>query len=141
MSASASSPAILEARRIVAQQIGLRGFETLDPERQRAAYRELTAAQQVRFTEALSNYVRQHASLFTAQQMSVADAVVRNPLYGQPLADDAIRLGDFLDELGVEAAARGAQAWDRAWLIVGLAAVVAVAAAVLPGAIARARAS
>jgi hypothetical protein len=100
-----ASQALLDARTAVARQLGLAGFDTSDADAQRAAYRELSAADQIRFTDALSAYVYTNPDAFTTDQLAVANDRVTSPYYNTPLADTSLAAAasEFIDEAGKNA--------------------------------------
>ncbi len=77
----------LAARSAIAEQLGLPGFATADLAAQRAAYKALSAADQVRLVDALAAYVQQNPAGFAASQVATANTRVSDPAYGTGLAD------------------------------------------------------
>lgn len=100
-----TSTALIQARTAVAAQLGFAGFDTTDADAQRAAYRNLSAADQIRFTDALSAYVYTNPDQFTTDQLSVANDRLHSPYYNTPLADASLAaaVNDFVNEAGANA--------------------------------------
>ena len=100
-----TSQALLTARTAVAAQMGFSGFDTQDADAQRAAYRELSAADQIRFTDALSAYVYTNPDAFTTDQLAVANDRLQSPYYNTPLADTSLSaaVSEFVNEAGANA--------------------------------------
>lgn len=120
---------LLQARTAVAAQMGFPGFDTTSADDQRTAYRNLSAADQVRFTDQLSAYIYTNPTDFTSDQLAVAKDRIDSPAYNTPLADTSYTaaVGEFIDE----AYAQGKSIFTSVdtlikWLVVGTVAVALV---------------
>jgi hypothetical protein len=125
---------IPEARNAVGKSLGLYFFDG-----SAEAYSNLSAADQVRVTDALSSYIVANAGAFTPAQVSSATARTNSSSFNSPLADDSFDVGMFGDELLKNAAkvtATGASVLTKALYI---AVALGVLAYVLPAAIAKTR--
>jgi|SRR5581483_4398593 len=81
------STALQQAKAAVASQLGLSGFDQLDDGAQNVAYQNLSQADQVRFTDALSGYIYTNQDGFSTDQVTLARDRVKSPNYNTPLAD------------------------------------------------------
>ena len=95
----------LAARSLVAQQLGLPGFNTMDSAEQRAAYAALSPADQVRLADAVAVYVKSHPAGFSPEQTAEAQTRVSDPAFGTGMADTSFgaSVDEFFTAMGANA--------------------------------------
>ncbi len=96
MTTAEQTTLFLAARSLVAQQLGLPGFNTMDLSAQRSAYGALSPADQVRLADALAVYVKSNPAGFSPEQTAEASTRVSDPAFGTGMADTS--LGASVDE-------------------------------------------